>query len=127
MNIEKALRTRLTDELSAQISARCYPDHLPQSPTYPAIAYRRSTVDPISKLSDDNGMTRAGFDVAVFSKSFDECVTVTDLVQAALQRYSGTVETIDIVDISIDNLDEDYEPDWEVWQRTLDITIWYRI
>ena len=128
MSIEATLYSLLSADaaVAALVSDRIYPIYLPQTPTYPAVAYRRNSTSPVSLLSADTNLLAARFEVAAFSKSFDQCIDLADKLRAALQRYQGTVGGVVVEDIMLDNIDQSYEPDFEVYESTLDITIHYR-
>jgi hypothetical protein len=128
MSIENAIYTMLNGHagLSALVGVRIYPMYLPQTPTLPACAYRLTSAQTISLLATDTNIIEARYEIAVFSKTYDQCVATADQLRQALQRQSGTVETVVILDITIDNIDQSFDQDFEIYEITTDVTISYR-
>ena len=128
MGIETALYTLLHGraELEALVDVRIYPMYLPQSPTFPACAYNRTSSRIISLLKNDTNLIEARYEVAAFSKTYNECIEVADQIRQALQRQRGTISGVVIDDITIDDISQDYEQEFEIFESTTDITISYR-
>lgn len=127
--IERALFSRLADfaGLKALVIARIYPLHLPQKTKFPCVAYRRVSSVPINLLSSDTDIMQASFDVAAFSKTADQCFNVADQIRLALQRWQGTESGVVIMDCMLKNIDQDYEPDLEIYESELSFEITFRI
>lgn len=128
MSIENAIYTMLNGHagLSALVGVRIYPMYLPQTPTFPACAYRRTSSQAVSLLATDTDIIDGRYEVAVFSKTYDECLATANELRKALQRQRGTVSDIVILDITIDDIAESFEQDFEIYEITTDVTISYR-
>lgn len=128
MSLEDAVYSRLTTfaGLSALVSTRVYPLHLPQKPTYPCIAYRRAATDSEPLLSTDTDILKAKFEIASFSKAYDSSVSVGDQIRQAFQRFKGVESSITILDTILIDLDQSFEADYEIYETALTFEIWYR-
>jgi len=127
--IEDAIYSKMSGfaGLSALVGNRIYPMHLPQKPTYPCVAYRRVSSKPVNLLSNDSDIMTAVFDIASFSKSADSCYSVADQIRLCLQRWQGTESGIIIMDSMLINIDQDYEPDLEIYESSLSFEITFRV
>jgi len=127
--IENAIYSRLSGfaGLSALVNARIYPLHLPQKPSYPCVAYRRVSSKPISLLAADTDIMESTFDIASFSKEEDESFIVAEQIRLALQRWSGTEATVVVMDCMLLNIDQNYEPDLEIYESELSFMVTYRV
>ena len=128
MNVEIALYAMLHDHAGVQsiVADRIYPIYLPQSPTFPACAYNRTSSRTISALKADTNLIEARFEVAAFSKSYDECIQLADQIRQALQRNRGSIAGVVVEDVTIDDINDAYEPDFEIHESTIDVSILYR-
>lgn len=127
--IETALHSRMSGYagLSALIGTRIYPLHLPQKPVYPCAAYRRTSTKPVNLLSRDTDIMIANFDVAAFSRSADSTFAIAEQIRLCLQRWQGTESGVVIMDSMLTNIDQDYEPDLEIYESELSFEITFRV
>lgn len=126
--IEKALYTRLSGYagLSALVSTRIYPFIAQQKSARPYLTYQRvSTVRP-SAMAVDIGIAQARFQIDAWGDTYDSVKSVSEQVRAALQRFSGTVSAVDILDIYIDNEQDLFEDDAKIYRVSQDYTIFHR-
>ena len=126
--IEDAIYSRLAGfaGLSALVGTRIYPMHLPQKPNFPCLAYRRVSSSPINALAVDTDIMTCNFDVASFSKTADECYSVAEQIRLSLQRWQGTESGVVVMDCMITNIDQDYQPDLEIYESELTMQITFR-
>lgn len=117
-SIEASLFTRLSTHagLSALVSTRVYPFHLPQNPTYPAVSFTKVSSERISAMGSDTGVVRKRFQVSAWGQKngaksgVENVYDVAVQIRAALQRWSGTVGGVVIQDTFIVNELDLFEP-----------------
>ena len=126
MSVESELYDRLTTHagLSALVSDRVYPGHLPQSPTLPALSFGRVSAGRPSAMGTDIGLVEARFQIDVWDKKYLSLVAVKEQVRAALQRWSTTSGTI-VRDTFFENEVDLYEDELEIHHAAIDVRLWY--
>jgi len=124
--IENAIYSLLQDTtINVYVSDRVYPLQIPQNDSLPAITYQRIYTDRIRALNADTNMVMARFQITIFSYNFFEMKNIFDAVRTKLQRYNGTVSSVVIDDIKIED-ELDLKNDDETYQCVVDIYITYR-
>ena len=129
MSIESATYTRLAAHagVSALVSDRIYPQHLPQNTTYPCVAYRRQDGNPVSLLGSDTSVMHTRIEIACFAVAYDAMINLADEIRQCWQRYSGTSDSVVIRDTFIVDISNDYEPDLELYEGTVIIKITHEV
>ena len=129
MSIESAVYTRMANlaAISALVSTRIYPQHMPQKPTYPAITYRRLDGSPFSLLGSDTSVIDARFEIVNYENTFDAMINLSDELRQCWQRYSGTVDSMVIRDTFISDISNDYNSDLEIYEGTVLIKLTYEV
>ena len=129
MSIESATYTRLAAHagVSAIVSTRIYPQHLPQKPTYPCIAYRRQDFNPVSLLGADTTVADTRMDIACFAITYDAMINLSDEIRQCWQRFKGTSDSVVIRDTFIVDISNDYQPDLELYEGTVIIKITHEV
>lgn len=103
--VEEAVKARLAAVagVTALISTRVYPVKLPQSATLPAVTYQRVSTIRENAMGADPGVARTRLQVTSAATSYSALKGVTEAVRAALQRYSGTIGGVVVLDVFLDN------------------------
>lgn len=93
MSIAADLRTYLLGDsnLTAKVSTRIYPLHLPQDATLPAIIYRWVSDTEGFNLDGADGLVSPRIQFDVFSETYTEMETVSDLLKTRLNGFRGTI------------------------------------
>lgn len=127
MSIEKAIYTRLSEfaGLSALVAARIHPLKLPQNVTYPCVTFSKISTERHSAMGADAAVTRSRYQVSSWAKNYSDVEPVSEQVRAALQRFRGTVSSVVIQDIFIENELDLYESDVNVYQIIQDFDVIY--
>lgn len=130
MKAEKVIHYRLTTfaDLTSLIGGRVYPVALPQSPTYPCIAYRRVQSRRFEGLHDRGGYATATIQINVFASTYDEVKDIVEQVRLALDRYGSVVtgtqiQGVTVYDIVIGTEADSYEPTLNMFAHSLDFEV----
>ena len=134
MLIEEAVANRLKTHagLSALIGASIYPQRLPQGATglpLPAVTYTKITGPRVHAMVADTTLASPTFQVSCWSSTYKTLIDVAEQVRKALQDFTGVMGGAGGVSVDrafIENeVDLDFEPDAQVYQRALDFVIWH--
>jgi len=124
--IEAAIRSILiNDDTVKDITTRCYPVTIPQSPTYPLILYTKITGTRDHHLQGPSGHAHPRFQIEAWSKTYTEAKTLADAIREALDGYSGTAAGTKIGSCLIESEQDIYESEIEVYRVTSDWFIWH--
>jgi phytoene dehydrogenase-like protein len=103
--IGKAIYGRLqaVSAVTALVSTRVYPDYAPQNATYPFVVYRLTNNLPSDTKEGPSVLDTAQVTVEAYAATYDAAINVAENVRTALDRYSGTIESIVIDSIRFSN------------------------
>lgn len=127
MAIEQAIYSRLSNysALTAIVS-EIYANQAAQNTAAPYIVYYKSSAIRPNAMGSDPGLVVASYRFDIYSSSFSEIISITAQLQACLQRYRGTVESIVIDDIFLTGeFDLPHEIDSGFRHRVLEFDIHY--
>lgn len=114
------LYARLTTDatLTATLGLRVYPDHLPQSPTLPAVTYQ-----VISRVPTEANTQI--FDVRIqldcWAATYDAAHALANLVQKSLRFYRQSQGGNLILSIYDANQNDTYDDTQEIWRVIVDM------
>lgn len=113
MALRDAIYSRLSNfsALTSLVSTRIYSKEITQDTNKPCVYFEVLSIERITAINGDSGMCEAQLRVISIGSTLSIAVAVSTQVQAALQRYSGTISSTDIRDISIDGESDSYEAD----------------
>jgi len=126
MNVGKVIYDVLKNDVdvAALVSTRIHPVYAPQESAYPLVTF--SIPKGTRFLETKDGASTLDFvplSVDCFSETYDECADLAEKVRVALDRYTGTVATITVDNIVIDEFENDFDEDINKYWNTLDFTI----
>ena len=133
MGVEQAIYTRLSGYagLTALVSTRIYYMDTRQDTAFPNITFSLVTNVPVHASGSDAGLEHPMIQVDVWALTAQSMVDISIQVKAALQDYSGTVATIAIQRIFLENENEniDYDPNTKkkIYHRTHDFEVWCEV
>lgn len=117
------LYSRLTTDatLTGTLSTRVYPDHIPQSPTLPAVSY-----NIVSRVPTESNTqifeTRVQLDC--WASTYDGAHAVANLVQKSLRFYRKTDGNGNrILSIYDANQGDQYDDEQEIWRVIVDVIV----
>ena len=95
MSVEEALYSILSNdtEVAALVSARIYPNLLPESATLPALTYQELTGPRQHTMDGPVGTVRFRFQINCWASTYAVADELSTEVRKALDDYSGTVES----------------------------------
>lgn len=131
--IEKALYYLLENDgtVYGLVSTRVYPNHIPQGIlTTPMIAYFQITGDRDHVLGSATGYVQAHFQLNLWDDDYEGARTLSTAVRNALDDYSGTVGSVVIQRILIENERDvsEFPSDTQLlfrFGKVLDFTVWF--
>ena len=124
--IEAAIRSILVNDTTVKdITTRCYPVTIPQSPTYPLILYTKITGMRDHHLRGPSGHAHPRLQIESWSKSYSEAKTLAAAIRKALDGYSGTASGTVIRSCLIESERDIFESEIEVYRVTSDWFIWH--
>lgn len=128
MSVATAMRTLLlTDStLSTAVGTRVYPVIIPPEATTPLIVYREISglADPAS--ADNTGATidmttRLQFDI--WSETYLETKSLKDALIKLVNRYSGVVGSVTVMDVIVDLVFDSYDTDVNLYRQAIDVRV----
>ncbi|HLE52700.1 MAG TPA: DUF3168 domain-containing protein [Anaerolineales bacterium] len=114
MTIEETVVTVLQGR-----GAKVYPLRAPEDTPYPFIVYQFISTLPI-RAHGESVMDRVRLQVSVWSKSYDQCVTITQNVKAAL-NFNQTNFKLATRENEFDTTD----PEPGLYRKLLEFFIWH--
>ena len=122
MNIGAQLYTYLTQVGTATatlVSARVYPNYLPQNPTYPALRYQEISQPDYGNGSIELFEPRYQFDC--FATTYAAAAGLADAVQDDLRNWGNPAGTPAVVNARDVGRLDDYDPDTDVHRIIVDV------
>lgn len=110
-------------------STRIYPVKLPQSATLEAITYQRVSTRRGHLMGTDDGIAYTRVQVTSWAETYSEAKALAEAVRVALQRFSGTVGGLEVLDVMAEaelDLYGDDESDSGVHAVAQDFTVIHR-
>lgn len=81
--------------LTGQVAQRIFPDSIPQSTSYPCIAYTVIGTDPTNTKEGASQLDNLRIQFDIYSQSYDTSATISERVRTLLDNYkSGSVDLI---------------------------------
>jgi len=90
--------------VTALVSTRITSEIRPQKATFPAITVNLNNTDYSDTKSGVSTVDESFIDVSIYARNYKDLYNVSDVVNVALDRYSGTIDIFDIQ--SIRKIDE---------------------
>ena len=130
MDITQIIYTRATTHAgtTALIGTRFYPGILPQNATLPAVTYQKIS-DPMVKrvMAGVTNVRYPRVQLDVWAATYAQCEAVAVQLRTAFQDYAtssgGLTLAFTIVDSEFDN----HEADNQLFRRTMDLRLWYKL
>lgn len=126
-DVTEAVRSRLVAHAgtTALIGTRAWFYMLPQDPTLPAVTVQQISAVRPSAMGSDVGKAEGRIQTRACAANRAGVKALAEQIRAALQRFSGTVASTEIIDIRFANERENYEADVKVWTVDQDWMVWW--
>jgi len=130
--VEQAIYSKLSADpaVSALVSTRIYPSVVPQGESMPAITYQMVSGVPEETTDTAQGWRVARFQITCWAETYSGAKTLAEAVRKDLHRYSGTVNSVVIDSVLLEN--ETDMPNLSVgtdvlrrFGKALDFEIWF--
>lgn len=89
--------------VSGLVSARIYPDTVPQNAEFPYIAYTVTSTTPTDAKDGASELDTVSFQVDCYAREYATAQTIAEGVRAALDRYTGTNNSVVVDKIIFSN------------------------
>ena len=124
--IGKAIYDILSSDgtVSGYVATRIYPDTVPQNADFPYIAYSVISTLPTNAKDGVSRMDLTGVQIDIYSRDYSDTQAIAVAARAALDRYSGTNNTVIINSAVFANQSGGaYEPEIGVYWISQDYNI----
>lgn len=106
------------------VGTKIYPDTAPQQVTFPYVVYQEINTSPSDDKDGTSRLDVVRVQVDLYTQNYDTCETLAAAVRAALDRQTGTINTVTIDSIKFSNeVSGSYNIDMNVWWRSQDYDI----
>ena len=111
MKIGKAIYNILANTTSVQeaVDTRIFPMVAPQTSVFPFIIYDVNSVDPSDTKGGASDLDTISIMVSVYSKTYTQVSSIAADVRNALDRRSGTYNTIEVGSIQFRSYNDIFE------------------
>ena len=96
--IGKLIYSRLSTDgsITAYIGTKIYPDITPQNVQYPFVVYTITNSLPVDYKDGQSNLEEITLQIDVYTQSYDDTQDLANLIRNRLDRFTGTVEGIDV-------------------------------
>ena len=121
--IGKLIYSRLSTDgsITAYIGTKIYPDITPQNVQYPFVVYTITNSLPVDYKDGQSNLEEITLQVDVYTQSYDDTQDLANLIRNRLDRFTGTVEGIDVQTIKYMSSDSQvYNAELSVYWMSID-------
>jgi hypothetical protein len=96
--IGKLIYSRLSTDgsITAYVGTKIYPDITPQNVQYPFVVYTIVNSLPVDFKDGQSNLEEITLQIDVYTQSYDDTQDLANLIRNRLDRFTGTVEGIDV-------------------------------
>ena len=96
--IGKLIYSRLSTDgsITAYVGSKIYPDITPQNVQYPFVVYTIVNSLPVDFKDGQSNLEEITLQIDVYTQSYDDTQDLANLIRNRLDRFTGTVEGIDV-------------------------------
>lgn len=96
--IGKLIYSRLSTDgsITAYVGTKIYPDITPQNVQYPFVVYTIVNSLPVDFKDGQSNLEEITLQIDVYTQSYDDTQDLSNLIRNRLDRFTGTVEGIDV-------------------------------
>ena len=96
--IGKLIYSRLSTDgsITAYVGTKIYPDITPQNVQYPFVVYTITNSLPVDYKDGQSNLEEITLQVDVYTQSYDDTQDLANLIRNRLDRFTGTVESVEV-------------------------------
>jgi hypothetical protein len=96
--IGKLIYSRLSTDgsITDYVATKIYPDITPQNVQYPFVVYTIVNSLPVDFKDGQSNLEEITLQIDVYTQSYDDTQDLANLIRNRLDRFTGTVEGIDV-------------------------------
>ena len=124
--IGKLIYSRLSTDgyITAYIGTKIYPDITPQNVQYPFVVYTITNSLPVDYKDGQSNLEEITLQVDVYTQSYDETQDLANLIRNRLDRFTGTVEGVEVQTIKYVSSDSQvFNAELSVYWMSIDFMI----
>ncbi len=108
-------------------SNRIFPEIAAQGSELPLVVYRFSNLVPSDTKSGVSTLDSESYMIVAIAKSYTVSTDLSYKIRTALDRYSGTVNSVEVQSIEFTGYDSDYDVDNAVYTTVTQFTLRIKI
>lgn len=121
--IGKVIYNRLESDaaISGIVQDKIYPDIVPQNVTYPFVVYTITNSTPVDYKDGQSNLEEITVQIDCYTQSYDDTQTLANNIRNNLDRFTGTVEGVEVTTIKYISSDSQvYNADLNVYWMSVD-------
>lgn len=125
--MEKELRYELENRIP-ELDGAIYPTNAPEGAVKPYLVYARISTEKIKTLDGYTDNQALSYMFSIMAKRYSDMIAVRDKVEVMLMSFPQTAigeSNTFVEDVSINNIDEQYEHELGVNRGVIDFTIYF--
>jgi hypothetical protein len=124
--IGKLIYSRLSTDgsITAYIGTKIYPDITPQNVQYPFVVYTITNSLPVDYKDGQSNLEEITLQIDVYTQSYDDTQDLANLIRNRLDRFTGTVEGVEVQTIKYVSSDSQvFNAELSVYWMSIDFMI----
>lgn len=124
--IGKLIYSRLSTDgsITAYIGTKIYPDITPQNVQYPFVVYTITNSLPVDYKDGQSNLEEITLQIDVYTQSYDDTQYLANLIRNRLDRFTGTVEGVEVQTIKYVSSDSQvFNAELSVYWMSIDFMI----
>ena len=124
--IGKLIYSRLSTDgsITAYIGTKIYPDITPQNVQYPFVVYTITNSLPVDYKDGQSNLEEITLQIDVYTQSYDDTQDLSNLIRNRLDRFTGTVEGVEVQTIKYVSSDSQvFNAELSVYWMSIDFMI----
>ena len=124
--IGKLIYSRLSTDgsITAYVGTKIYPDITPQNVQYPFVVYTITNSLPVDYKDGQSNLEEITLQIDVYTQSYDDTQDLANLIRNRLDRFTGTVEGVEVQTIKYVSSDSQiFNAELSVYWMSIDFMI----
>ena len=124
--IGKLIYSRLSTDgsITAYVGTKIYPDITPQNVQYPFVVYTIVNSLPVDFKDGQSNLEEITLQIDVYTQSYDDTQDLANLIRNRLDRFTGTVEGVEVQTIKYVSSDSQvFNAELSVYWMSIDFMI----